>query len=36
VVGHWESAHVPGNCGIALLEYENGRFHPPQIIEADY
>jgi broad specificity phosphatase PhoE len=33
LVGHWESAHVPPNCGIVLLEYENGSFKPPQIVE---
>ena len=34
LVGHWENAHVPPNCGIVLLEYENGSFKSPQIIEA--
>ncbi len=33
VVGHWEDAQVPPNCGIVLYEYENGRFHRPRNIE---
>jgi probable phosphoglycerate mutase len=33
LVGHWENAPVPPNCGIVLLEYENGSFRPPQIVE---
>jgi broad specificity phosphatase PhoE len=33
LVGHWENTHVPHNCGIVLVEYENGSFKPPQIVE---
>jgi broad specificity phosphatase PhoE len=33
LVGHWENTHVPPNCGIVLVEYEDGRFKPPLIVE---
>lgn len=33
IVGRWEDAHVPPNCGIVLLEYADGRFLPPKILE---
>jgi broad specificity phosphatase PhoE len=32
VVGHWQDAHVPQNCGIVLLEHADGRFKPPVIV----
>jgi ribonuclease H / adenosylcobalamin/alpha-ribazole phosphatase len=33
VTGHWESAQVPPNCGIVLIEHTDGHFLPPQIVE---
>jgi broad specificity phosphatase PhoE len=32
VTGQWHGAHLPPNCGIVLIEHENGRFGPPRII----
>ncbi len=33
VVGHWQDAYVPRNCGIVLFEQRYGRFMPPRIVE---
>jgi probable phosphoglycerate mutase len=33
VVGRWEDAQVPPNCGIVLLEHTDGRFLPPKTVE---
>ncbi len=32
VTGQWHGAHLPPNCGIVLIEHDNGRFAPPRII----
>lgn len=33
LTGCWESAHVPPNCGIVLVEHSDGRFLHPRIVE---
>ena len=32
LTGVWETAHMPGNCGIVLVEHEAARVHPPKLI----
>lgn len=32
LTGSWETAHMPTNCGIVLIEHERDRLHPPQIL----
>jgi broad specificity phosphatase PhoE len=33
LVGRWEGAHLPPNCGIVIVEHDRDRFHPPKIVE---
>jgi len=33
VMGQWEGAHLPANCGIVLCEHDAEHIHPPRIIE---
>jgi broad specificity phosphatase PhoE len=33
LVGRWEGAHLPPNCGIVIVEHDRERFHPPKIVE---
>jgi broad specificity phosphatase PhoE len=33
VIGRWEGAHLPDNCGIVLIEHDRERFHHPRIVE---
>jgi broad specificity phosphatase PhoE len=35
LTGAWEGAHMPGNCGIVLIEHEPDRVHQPKIIKDD-
>jgi len=35
LTGDWESAHLPGNCAIVLIEHDAGRVHPPTLITAE-
>jgi broad specificity phosphatase PhoE len=36
VTGTWNNAHIPANCGIVLIEHENGRYRtPPSVIAGD-
>jgi broad specificity phosphatase PhoE len=32
IVGVWQGAHLPPNCGIVLVEHDGRRMHPPKII----
>ncbi len=32
ITGAWHGAHLPPNCGIVLVEHDEARLHPPQII----
>jgi broad specificity phosphatase PhoE len=32
LTGQWRGAHLPGNCGIVLIEHDGQGFHPPQIV----
>ena len=32
VAGRWTDAHIPGNCGIVLIEHQGGDYLPPKII----
>jgi probable phosphoglycerate mutase len=32
MTGNWDSAHVPHNCGMILVEYEPVGYSPPQVI----
>ena len=33
LTGQWRGAHLPGNCGIVLVEHEGEGFLPPQVID---
>jgi broad specificity phosphatase PhoE len=35
LMGNWESAHLPPNCGIVLIDHEPERIHPPRLLEQD-
>jgi broad specificity phosphatase PhoE len=35
VTGKWEGAHVPPNCGIILVEHDNGRYRMPQVVHGE-
>jgi broad specificity phosphatase PhoE len=32
VTGRWENAHVPPNCGIVVVEHQNGRYGEPEVV----
>ncbi len=32
VTGKWEDAHVPPNCGIVVIEHEDGRYRDPEVV----
>lgn len=32
ITGRWEDAHVPRNCGIIVIEHQQGRFLEPTVI----
>ncbi|HKN14314.1 MAG TPA: histidine phosphatase family protein [Candidatus Binatus sp.] len=32
VTGEWESAHVPPNCGIVVIEHHGGRYREPEVV----
>jgi broad specificity phosphatase PhoE len=32
IVGIWQGAHLPPNCGIVLVEHDGQRMSPPQIV----
>jgi 2,3-bisphosphoglycerate-dependent phosphoglycerate mutase len=32
ITGSWENSHHPVNCGIVLIEHENGRFRQPSVV----
>lgn len=34
ITGAWIDAHVPGNCGIVMVEHREGQFLRPQVIGA--
>jgi len=33
ITGSWKNAHHPVNCGIVVIEHENGRFGQPSVVE---
>jgi broad specificity phosphatase PhoE len=35
VTGKWEDAHVPPNCGIVVIEHEDGRYRDPEVVYGD-
>ena len=32
MTGRWDDAHVPGNCGIIIVEHRSGKFLAPQAV----
>jgi broad specificity phosphatase PhoE len=32
IVGAWQGAHLPPNCGIVLVEHDGRRMHVPKIL----
>jgi broad specificity phosphatase PhoE len=32
LAGTWENAHMPGNCGVVVLRYENGKLAGPELL----
>ncbi|HXZ89146.1 MAG TPA: histidine phosphatase family protein [Candidatus Binataceae bacterium] len=35
VIGGWEGAHLPPNCGIVLVEHDRERIYPPRIVQGE-
>ena len=35
VTGSWESAHVPPNCGIVVIEHRGGRYFEPEVVHGE-
>jgi hypothetical protein len=33
VVGDWQDAHAPPNCGIVLVEHTSQGYSPPRVID---
>ncbi|HKV56225.1 MAG TPA: histidine phosphatase family protein [Candidatus Binataceae bacterium] len=33
IIGQWQGAHLPPNCGIVLVEHDGRRMQPPRIIQ---
>ncbi|HEY6394576.1 MAG TPA: histidine phosphatase family protein, partial [Candidatus Binataceae bacterium] len=35
VTGKWEGAHIPANCGIVLIEHEQGSYKHPRVVTGE-
>jgi broad specificity phosphatase PhoE len=33
--GSWDTARVPPNCGIVVIEHESGRYRHPEVVHGD-
>jgi broad specificity phosphatase PhoE len=35
IVGQWQGAHLPPNCGIVLVEHDGQQMRPPRIVQGN-